>query len=171
MNIFVLDTNLKKCAEYHVDRHIVKMPTEMAQMISFAYYHNHLWNKPIPDFIMKFSKTHNLHPCSKWIRESRENFIFACQLGLELYNEYQYRYNKPDKHQRAKSIFEFGLANVPNLESKGLTPFVCAMSDNFIISKCGVTNYRNYYILDKSHLHTWKKRETPFFICTKENKN
>ena len=33
MNIFVLDTDIDKCAEYHVDKHIVKMPLEAAQML------------------------------------------------------------------------------------------------------------------------------------------
>ena len=31
MNLFYLDENLDKCAEYHVDKHIVKMPLEVAQ--------------------------------------------------------------------------------------------------------------------------------------------
>ena len=33
MNIFILDENHDKCAEYHVDKHIVKMPLEAAQML------------------------------------------------------------------------------------------------------------------------------------------
>ena len=33
MNIFILDKNIDKCAEYHVDKHIVKMPLEAAQML------------------------------------------------------------------------------------------------------------------------------------------
>ena len=28
MNLFYLDKNFDKCAEYHVDKHIVKMPLE-----------------------------------------------------------------------------------------------------------------------------------------------
>ena len=33
MNLFYLDENLDKCAEYHVDKHIVKMPLEVAQIL------------------------------------------------------------------------------------------------------------------------------------------
>ena len=33
MNIFILDEDLDKCAEYHVDKHIVKMPLEAGQML------------------------------------------------------------------------------------------------------------------------------------------
>ena len=33
MNIFILDEDLDRCAEYHVDKHIIKMPLEAAQML------------------------------------------------------------------------------------------------------------------------------------------
>ena len=33
MNLFYLDKNLDKCAEAHVDKHIVKMPLEVAQIL------------------------------------------------------------------------------------------------------------------------------------------
>ena len=36
MNIFHLDKNPKICAEYHCDRHVVKMILETAQMLSTA---------------------------------------------------------------------------------------------------------------------------------------
>ncbi|MEK9894850.1 MAG: hypothetical protein VW518_00305, partial [Burkholderiaceae bacterium] len=38
MNIFVLDKDLDKCAEYHVDKHIVKMPLEVAQILCTAIW-------------------------------------------------------------------------------------------------------------------------------------
>ena len=33
MNLFYLDEDLDKCAEAHVDKHIVKMPIEVAQIL------------------------------------------------------------------------------------------------------------------------------------------
>ena len=33
MNIFILDDNPRACAEYHLDKHVVKMPLETAQLI------------------------------------------------------------------------------------------------------------------------------------------
>ena len=38
MNLFYLDEDLDKCAEYHVDKHIVKMPLEAAQILSTALW-------------------------------------------------------------------------------------------------------------------------------------
>ena len=36
MNIFVLDNDIEKCAQYHCDKHVVKMILESAQMLSAA---------------------------------------------------------------------------------------------------------------------------------------
>ena len=38
MNIFVLDKDIGQCAAYMADKHVVKMLTETAQMLSSAYY-------------------------------------------------------------------------------------------------------------------------------------
>ena len=38
MNLFYLDEDLDKCAEYHVDKHIVKMPLEVAQICCTAVW-------------------------------------------------------------------------------------------------------------------------------------
>ena len=37
MNIFYLDHNVKSCAEQHVDKHVVKMIVEYAQLLSTAH--------------------------------------------------------------------------------------------------------------------------------------
>jgi len=164
MNLFILDTNPEKSAEYHTDKHVVKMPTETAQMISFVYRDMRYWSDDVPEFMMGFSKTHYKHPCSIWIRESLSNFKYACTLGMALYNEYQFRYNKPDKHQRCKNIFEFGLSNPPKIKDIGLTPFALAMDDKYIKHESAVLNYREYYRTGKQHLYTWTKRKKPQFI-------
>ncbi|NBO22875.1 hypothetical protein EBU94_06025 [bacterium] len=164
MNLFILDENPQKAARYHVDRHVVKMPTETAQMISFIYHDTEFWDDKIPDFMMGFSKTHYKHPCSIWMRESLENFLYACQLGMELYKEYQFRYNQPEKHLRARQIFEFALQTPPKLPKLGLTPFAQAMDEQYIKFSCPIQNYREYYREGKKHLHSWKNRAIPPFL-------
>lgn len=163
MNLFILDKNPILSATYHVDKHVVKMPTETAQMLSFAY-HLTTEQPDIPEFIMEFSKTHSKHPCSIWMRESIDNFLFSAQLGLALYEEYQYRYNQPDKHIRAKKIFEYCLLKPPTLPSLGLTPYALAMDKSFICSADAIENYRYYYRIGKSHIHAWKNRDKPYWI-------
>ena len=43
MNIFILDDNKSNCAKFHCDKHIVKMPLEMAQMVSFLHYDKNIY--------------------------------------------------------------------------------------------------------------------------------
>jgi hypothetical protein len=164
MNIFVLSDNISESAMFHTDKHCVKQTLEVAQMLSFAYHKKELWDFEMPPFIMAYSKTHYKHPCSIWIRESLSNWIWTAQFGLELYKEYQYRYNKPDKHQRSRAIFEFCLENPPCLKDIGLTPFAQAMDEVFKIYDNPIENYRNYYLKGKSHLFNWTKREKPYWI-------
>ena len=38
MNIFILDEDIDKCAEYHVDKHVVKMILESAQLLCTAHW-------------------------------------------------------------------------------------------------------------------------------------
>ena len=39
MNIFVLDKDPKQAAQWHVDKHVVKMPLEAAQLLSTAHWY------------------------------------------------------------------------------------------------------------------------------------
>lgn len=162
MNIFAIEHTPQLIAQSHTDRHIVKMPTEMAQMISFTYYHSDHWTGEINPVLMNFNKAHDKHPCSLWIRESSMNFVLACMIGIELVNEYRYRYDS-NKHQRALDIFNYALLNMPDFNSAEQTNFALAMPDKFKVD-CPIESYRNYYREDKQHLHTWKKRNKPQWI-------
>lgn len=162
MNIFALEHTPQEIAISHTDKHIVKMPTEMAQMISFTYYHNEHWQSEQSNLLMGFNKAHDKHPCSLWIRESSANFYLACEIGIELVQEYRYRYDS-EKHQRALDIFIYGLLNPPYFKSDEQTKFALAMPDEYKVD-CPVESYRNYYRKDKKHLHTWKKRNIPQWL-------
>jgi len=161
MNIFILDKNIILSASYHCDKHVVKMITETCQILSTVY--REVTKREIPDFIYK--ATHKNHPCVKWCRESRSNFIYCIHLGFELYNEYQHRYNKPEKHKRNLQILKFLNSKyiALDLDGNGLTPFALAMPDKY---KCdnAVEAYREYYIGEKSHLFKWTKRPIPQWI-------
>ena len=159
MNIFGIDTDTTSCATYHTDRHIVKMPLETAQMVSFVYYHKDLWDGEVPNLLMNFSAGHDKHPCSLWLRESLVNFLWTCEFGIKLIEEYRFRYDS-QKHERCKMIFEWSLDNLPNLPVAEFTPFAKAMPEEYKVD-CSIESYRNYYKLGKSELHQWKKRNKP----------
>jgi hypothetical protein len=69
MNIFFLDWDPKKCAEYICNIHLNKMLIEGVQILYSVY---HLLNPElllISDLI-PYKLTHKNHPCVKWSRES-----------------------------------------------------------------------------------------------------
>lgn len=149
MNIFVLDTNLRKCAEYHMDKHVVKMVTESAQLLSSAVR--------LSGVDAGYRLTHKNHPCAIWTRESLSNWHWLRDLTSALNDEYKYRYNKDVNHK----AYEVALAlPEPVIDDVGLTPFKLAMPDKYK-GDDPVTAYRNYYMADKRHIANWRSREIP----------
>jgi hypothetical protein len=154
MNIFVLDSNLKKCAEYHANRHVVKMIIEYNQLLCSAHW--------LTDSEAPYKLTHKNHPCAIWTRECIENYIWLADLCLELCKEYTYRYGK--KHATIEKCF-FTLQSPPHgLRTWDWTKPPSAMDESYIISDDPIVNYRNYYKYGKTKLHAWKNRDTPVWI-------
>jgi len=77
MNIFFLHKNPKLCARYHLDKHVVKMILETAQMLYSVH-----WYKELELPLDAYKKAHINHPCSIWARTSVDNYIWLCKLGL-----------------------------------------------------------------------------------------
>lgn len=153
MNIFFLDNDLTKCAQYHVNCHAVKMITEQNQLLCSTYFFTG------QDELSPYKLTHKNHPCSIWTRESLSNWLWLKSLTIELCKEYTYRYDKI----HAGELIVRSLPT-PNLIDIGFTKFRCAMDAEFIISDNPVVNYRNYYNKAKQHLFSWKYRKTPEWI-------
>ena len=149
MNIFLLDTDTKKCAQYHCDKHSTKMCVEYAQILCGVHW--------VQGGEAPYKLSHRNHPCSIWARESLSNYLYLCELGLELCKEYTYRYGKRHKSQ---DVIEWCLINKPNIADKEFTEPARAMPDEYK-SNCVVESYRNYYIGEKSKIAVWKNRETP----------
>lgn len=158
MNIFILDYNVKRCAQYHCDKHVIKMALEAAQLLCTAHYVLGTSQK-IP-----YNPTHVNHPCAIWTRKSRENYEWLADLGIELCLEYTFRYLKIRPLQ---SILE-GLRECSSkiqTRTNSLTPFVQGVPTQYK-SKDPVIAYRKYYLREKSHLFSWKRREKPLWIDT-----
>jgi hypothetical protein len=150
MNIFVLDSDPKLSAQYHCDKHVVKMILETAQLLCGSHW--------VSGGEAPYKLSHRNHPCSIWTRECVENYIWLCDLGIELCKEYTYRYGKTHKSQQ---IIEWSMTNIPNIKEGGnLTPFVLAMPDEYKVS-CPVESYRNYYKGAKKDFVSWKDRDIP----------
>ena len=110
MNVFVLDQDPRVCATYHNDKHVVKMILETAQLLC-GVHHMTESNLDIP-----YKLSHKNHPCSIWARKSLENYVWLCDLGMELSKEYTHRYGKTHKSQ---AVIEWCLTNLPNIPEVG----------------------------------------------------
>jgi hypothetical protein len=158
MNIFVLDYDTKTCAQMHCDKHCVKMILETAQLLCGVH---HMIN-PTSTLQVPYKLSHRNHPCSIWSRECLENYVWLCDLGIELCKEYIHRYGKRHKSQ---DIIEWCMINLPMLNENGdITPFRLAMPDECKIVGESVDSYRKYYIMYKKDFCKWTNREIPFWF-------
>ena len=149
MNIFFLDYDTKKCARYHCDKHVVKMILETAQLLCGAHW--------VTGSEAPYKLSHKNHPCSIWVRESLSNYLYLCDLGIELCKEYTYRYGRTHKSQQ---IIEWCLDKKLNIKDKGFTEPPKAMPNECKLESV-IDSYRNYYIKEKKSFAKWKNREIP----------
>lgn len=167
MNIFFLDWDVKKCAEYHCDKHVVKMILETAQLLCGTHHMTHQVTTKCPPSTAQvtaqvtdqvpYKLSHKNHPCAIWTRESLSNYLYLCELGLELCKEYTYRYGKRHKSQ---DVIEWCVTNKVKICDNGFTNPPKAMPDEYKVDDV-VESYRNYYRGAKSGFAVWKNRETP----------
>ena len=158
MNIFALHDSPALAAEYHCDKHVVKMITETAQILSTAC---HLLG--IGDDHDLYRPTHKHHPCVQWATESAGNFSWLVSLLDGLLYEYDFRFGKPGKFTRARVLLPVFETLTDFVPAGKRTPFVLAMPED-----CRgvdlVGSYRRYYNEHKSHLHSWTKRDAPSWV-------
>ena len=163
MNIFFLDENPKLSAQYHVDKHVVKMILETAQLLCSVHHVTDQVNDQVNDQV-PYKLSHKNHPCAVWTRQSLSNYLYLCELGLELGKEYTHRYGK--KHKSIEVVL-WCILNRPNIPDIGFTQPAMAMPDEFKVDSV-VESYRNYYMGAKINLASWKNREKPFWFGKKE---
>jgi hypothetical protein len=102
-----------------------------------------------------YKTVHVNHPCSKWTKASRQNWLWLYDFAIKLCQEYTYRYEKISETQRALEML-----SCPGIPDTGLTPFAICMKE-YPILDTPVASYRNYYIGDKHGFAQWTKRDVP----------
>ncbi len=189
MNIFILDEDPKKIAEYHCDKHIVKMILESAQMLSTTHWIKLLEskNKSQTDFKRMrevkewlklntedslhppYAYTHPKHPCTVWTCSTLENYKWHVNLLYYMSKEYTNRYKRIHK---TSHYIKWFLQNKPiGLLSSILEEFPICMDNKYKISNDPIECYRNYYIEGKSHFAKWRYTKTPdWYLKGIENK-
>ncbi|PTN08102.1 pyrimidine dimer DNA glycosylase/endonuclease V [Nitrosomonas aestuarii] len=150
MNIFILDKDIEKCAQYHCDQHVVKMILESVQMLCTAL------NKK--GFATPYKSTHIKHPCVLWVELSFGNFSWLKSLALALNTEYRFRFERDSDH---KSIFALNEISNYSYDNRGLTEFAQAMPDKYKVPGDAVKAYRQFYLGEKMGFAKWTKRSVP----------
>lgn len=176
MNIFYLDISPSQCAQWMVDRHVVKMILETCQLLSTAHrvldgiqtQDKSKTGRKVTRYVLNdyredilYQATHINHPSSIWCRESIQNYEWLhAHLGA-LLKEYTYRYGKTHS---CHNLYEVLTVRPLNIQHGLFTQPTPAMDASYIISQDSVENYRNYYKQGKVHLFAWTNREKPFWL-------
>ena len=174
MNIFYISEDPVQAAQWMVDKHVVKMILESAQLLSTAHRlldgeqvmgktktgrNAKRWKLHDNRDDVLYQATHINHPSASWCRESVENYNWLVEHLYGLLNEYTYRYEKTHK---CFGELSYMLQSPPkNLTEYDMTTCPSAMAPEYVVSSDPVYNYRNYYKMGKTHLHSWKKRNPP----------
>lgn len=152
MNIFILSNNMRLNAIYHTDAHVSKMILEHAQILSTVVRQSGIdagykeWNPK--------------HPCVLWCGESLNNWFWLKKQTFYLAVEHRYRQQNRDFHSSWNVIKTLPIPNIP---AKGRTSFALAMPDQYKTDSA-VKSYRTYYLKEKTHLFSWKRRTVPYWI-------
>ena len=161
MNIFFLNWNPRKAAEYHCDKHVVKMIIETAQLLYTAHWVLETPNMPSNAYKL----SHKNHPSAIWARESLSNYLWLCSLGWWLCKEYQFRYGET-KVLKTEAHILWLLNNHPKIPIQAITTVRQAMPDEYKMPD-PIEAYQKYYIeakLKKRGIVKYTKREAPEFI-------
>ena len=143
MNIFILDEDIDKCAQYHIDAHSGKMQLESAQMLCTIHWIDKFlgyvprkltsdeWatisarKQDEPRHFAYLPTMYN-HPCTIWARTSQQNYEWLWCYSHALNQEHIYRGGADHKS------FREVISQLPDIflpTEPGLTPFAQAMPD------------------------------------------
>ena len=157
MNIFHLHKDPRICAEYHCDRHVVKMILETAQMLSTAY------QKHCGEDTNLYKPAYPKHPMTIWVGDSLENFKYALALGEWLAIQYKYRYKKVHSTIKISNLFH-GRYKLWHGWKTEFTPPPQCMPDEYK-HKDYITAYKQYYVGEKKRFAKYTAVDTPDFMC------
>ena len=161
MNIFYLNEDPKQCAREHIDKHVVKMIIEYAQLMSTAHRMldgTEYWDKTKAGRRIRrwkledrreeqlYKASHINHPDAQWVRQTTGNYAYLWQLFNALCNEYTYRYGRV--HETDRKLRGVLICPPQNLKEGDMTEPPQCMPDHCKHSDV-ITAYKNYYIQEK----------------------
>ena len=177
MNIFYLHNDVRTCAQYHCDKHVVKMILEYAQLLCTA--HRVLdgemyidsssgrkikrWRLPNTEFDAALYKaTHINHPSAVWCRQNVNNYNWLSCLFVECLKEYTHRYGK---NHKCEFLVPYLTSTPRNIDTGYLTQPTPAMPDEYKVPGDSMKSYHNYYREAKARMLKYTKRDVPEFLA------
>ena len=161
MNIFMLHQEPQIAAQYHCDKHVIKMVLESAQLLCTALNITH------GKQVMPYRSSHANHPCSLWVRESRDNALWLVDLAQALNQEYKHRYLRSVNHKSWDMLKSSSIrSRLRVLPSVGFTEPALAMPTQYweLDPFDAVQSYRNYYRGSKADMLSYTRRELPEWL-------
>lgn len=184
MNIFALSDDTTEAARSHLDRHVVKMIIEYAQLLSTAH---RVLDGASTDLqrqngkiktvrLLKgesavliddklqihdpqcYSATHQNHPSAIWARETSSNYLWLANLFRECSKEYTHRYKR--QHATFEKHGTFLMVPPKNITVGSRTKFPQAMPEEFK-DEDSIRAYQNYYLGPKAAFARWTNRTPP----------
>jgi hypothetical protein len=174
MNIFYLDKDPQVAAQFHCDKHVVKMILESAQLLSTAHRiidgqliagktktgrNAKRWILNDSRETVLYQAGHVNHPSAVWVRANVDHYRWLHDLLYFLIGEYKYRYNDKDHAcQKLQNELLNSPINIPNI---GWQEPPQAMPDECKVPGDSVQAYKNYYMMHKRSMASWKRRGQP----------
>ena len=173
MNIFYLHEDPIQNAKWHIDKHIVKMPIEYAQLMSTAHRlldgEMYLGKTAIGRNIKRwrlhderedilYKASHINHPSAIWVRESKSNYFKMYKLYMATLAEFTNRYGKIHGSSKPSIALMRAPNNIPKVKG---TKMPQCMPEYCKVKGDSIKAYRNYYINEKKRFATWKNKEIP----------
>lgn len=176
MNVYVLDEDPKKAAEYHCDVHVKSEILTCVQMLSSVHWlslmleepedvhfknkkvmQEHLENKYHEGHTKRppYKMTHINIPIIKWIAYNQKNYLWVISLLKNLDSEFQKRYNK--RHGSALHI-DWLENNIPKCceATDEEIVFLNNVPEEYYLENV-VESYRNYYKHGKTKIAVWER--------------
>ena len=189
MNIFILDSNIIKSAEYHNDFHVRKQVVEYAQILA-TIKRKHTGKLESVYRIKYDSEKVKMHKFKLYVLPE-DKFIY--RFGLKIMDKPKIPVNVYEYHpcvlwaQKSSANYQYlyklfialsneyfyrfqkfnGASNYAAYLSKSPTFFQHHLTDFVQVVNDGCKNknpiiaYRSYYLKNKRHLATWRNRSIP----------
>jgi len=174
MNLFLVDYTAKSIARQLVDKHVLAGINEVSQLLCTA----HALRNHAPYLAPPYKPTHLNHPTTNWVAKNCNNYMWTVSFGYELAKEYTHRWGKQHKSQ---AVIHWCDEHIPNLWTWDkqkplgtwfdLDPPIVTKDWHWQPNDWNAADvrymYRCYYLIQKSHLFKWTKRQRPQWIDEK----